>query len=121
MKAHRPELWGRNKAATWKHTELWGRNSYTFAQGRGVSTTTQIFHKLLKEKTTNWEGEWGGNRGSLTTTNLLNQRVISCVWQYIWPVETFCGCSRKCFFSSMFSRWEGVGSEVKVHVLTRGQ
>ena len=76
MKAHRPELWGRNKAATGKHTELWGRNSYTLAQGRGVSTTTQIFHKLLKAKTTNWEGEWGGNRGSLTTTSLLNQRVI---------------------------------------------
>lgn len=43
MKAHRPELWGRNKAATWKHTELWGRNSYTLAQGRGVSTDSQNF------------------------------------------------------------------------------
>ncbi|EDL07520.1 mCG1028680, partial [Mus musculus] len=26
-----------------KHTELWGRNSYTFAQGRGVSTDSQNF------------------------------------------------------------------------------
>jgi hypothetical protein len=109
MKAHRPELWGRNKAATWKHTELWGRNSYTLAQGRGVSTTTQIFHKLLKEKTTNWEGEWGGNRGSLTTTSLLNQRVISYDWQYIWPVETFCGCSRKCFFLKYVFQMGGGG------------
>ena len=85
----------------------WGRDSYTFAQGRGVSTKTQIFHKLLKAKTTNWEGEWGGNRGSLTTTSLLNQRVISCVWQYIWPVETFCGCSRKCFSQVCFPDGRG--------------
>jgi hypothetical protein len=45
MKAHRPELWGRNKAATWKHRD---QNSgvetqYTLAQGRGVSMVSKNF------------------------------------------------------------------------------
>jgi hypothetical protein len=33
-------------------------------RGRGVSTPTQTFYRLIKAKTTKEGKDWGGNRGS---------------------------------------------------------